>query len=212
LGFDGYWAAYNFNFDYFQPNYFLGDGERIIGNAYETEFTMKLGLDWLANRDKEKPFALFLSFGPPHDPWEWNNVPEHLARQFSSIEFPFPATYRDGSAEYWEPSMDRAWWLSTVKPNLQKWQAVYAAMVASIDGTCGTLLARLQQENLLQDTLFVFTSDHGEMFGAHGRCGCPFCSIGQDASRQAQSAPSVSEHPTLCRHCWERWGLRFRMN
>jgi arylsulfatase A-like enzyme len=169
LGFDGYWAAYNFNFDYFQPNYFLGNGERIIGDAYETEFTMKLGLDWLAHRDIKKPFALFLSFGPPHDPWEWSNVPEHLARQFSSIEFPLPATYRDGSAEYWEPSMDSAWWLSTVKPNLQKWQAVYAAMVASIDEVCGTLLARLQQDNLLKDTLFVFTSDHGEMFGAHGR-------------------------------------------
>jgi arylsulfatase A-like enzyme len=169
LGFDGYWAAYNFNFDYFHPFYFLGDGERIIGDSYETEFTTQLGLDWLSRRDRERPFALFLSFGPPHDPWEWTNVPERFCKQFSNIVFPFPRTYRHGSAEYWEPSMDANWWLSTVKPNLSKWQAVYAAMVASIDEVCGTLLGRLQEEGLIENTLLVFTSDHGEMFGAHGR-------------------------------------------
>ena len=169
LGFDGYWAAYNFNFDYFHPNYFLSDGERIIGDNYETEFTTKLALDWLKFRDKTSPFALFMSFGPPHDPWEPNNVPERLLRKFNLQEFPFPETYRDGSAEYWEPSMDKEWWLHTVRPNLQKWQAIYAAMVASIDECCGVLLAHLGQDNLLDNTLLVFTSDHGEMFGAHGR-------------------------------------------
>lgn len=169
MGFDGYWAAYNFNFDYFHANYFLGGGERIIADDYETEFTTKLGIDWLCNREPGRPFALFLSFGPPHDPWEWSNVPQHFAERFSSVEFPFPVTYRDGSAEYWEPSMDKEWWMTTVKPNLSKWQAVYSAMVASVDEACGKLLKHLRDHDLLHDTLFVFTSDHGEMFGAHGR-------------------------------------------
>jgi arylsulfatase A-like enzyme len=169
LGFDGYWAAYNFNFDYFHPNYFLSHGERILGDSYETEFTTRLALDWLTSRDKTAPFALFLSFGPPHDPWEWSNVPERLARQFETIEFPFPDTYRDGSAEYWEPPMDKVWWLRTVKPNLQKWQAIYAAMVASVDECCGTLLTHMREQDLVDNTMLVFTSDHGEMFGAHGR-------------------------------------------
>jgi arylsulfatase A-like enzyme len=169
LGFDRYWAAYNFNFDYFNPNYFLSSGERIVGDRYETEFTTKLGLDWFHSRDKSRPFALFLSFGPPHDPWDWNNVPARFAIQFKPENFAFPETYRDGSAEYWEPSMGREWWLRTVRPNLQKWQAIYAAMVASIDECCGTLLAQLHQHGLADNTLVVFTSDHGEMFGAHGR-------------------------------------------
>jgi arylsulfatase A-like enzyme len=169
LGFDGHWAAYNFNFDYFHTHYFLGDGTRLIADSYETEFTTKLGMDWLLERKSDRPFALFLSYGPPHDPWEWTNVPERFARVFSIVDFPFPLTYRDGSAEYWEPSMNREWWLGTVKPNLSKWQAVYAAMVASIDEACGTLLDYLRQSHLTENTLFVFTSDHGEMFGAHGR-------------------------------------------
>jgi arylsulfatase A-like enzyme len=169
LGFDGYWAAYNFNFDYFHPNYFLTDGERIVGDLYETEFTTKLALDWLSSRDRKNPFAMFLSFGPPHDPWEWNNVPERLAKAFDPANFPLPETYEDGSAEYWEPSMDRQWWLRTVKPNLPKWQAIYAAMTASIDECCGILLNKLRQDGLIENTMLVFTSDHGEMFGAHGR-------------------------------------------
>ena len=169
LGFDGYWAAYNFNFDYFHANYFLSDGERIVSDRYETEFTTKLAIDWLSSRLGKSPFAMFLSFGPPHDPWEWDNVPKALAQHFDPADFPFPETYEDGSAEYWEPSMDRQWWLSTVKPNLAKWQAIYAAMTASIDACCGTLLDKLRQHGLIENTMLVFTSDHGEMFGAHGR-------------------------------------------
>ena len=169
LGFDGHWATYNFNFDYFRTNYFLGDGSRLIADSYETEFTTRLGIDWLLQRDGDRPFALFLSFGPPHDPWEWTNVPERFAKAFSKVAFPYPITYLDGSAEYWEPSMDEDWWRSSVKPNLPKWQAVYAAMVASIDEACGALLDRLRRLNLAETTLVVFTSDHGEMFGAHGR-------------------------------------------
>ena len=134
LGFDGYWAAYNFNFDYFHANYFLGDGSRIVADRYETQFTTRLGLDWLSSRTRRTdPFALFLSLGPPHDPWEWGNAPQGARQRFDPATFMLPANYQDGSARYWEPQMDEEWWLREVKPNLPKWQAIYAAMVASVD-------------------------------------------------------------------------------
>ena len=38
LGFDGYWAAYHFNFDYFHANYFLDDSSRLVADRYETRY------------------------------------------------------------------------------------------------------------------------------------------------------------------------------
>jgi arylsulfatase A-like enzyme len=42
-------------------------------------------------------------------------------------------------------------------------------MVANLDWNVGRLLEAIDELGLREDTLFVFTSDHGEMFGAHGR-------------------------------------------
>ena len=169
LGFDDFWAAYNFNFDYFRTRYFMGDGTQIVADRYEPEFAADMALGWLSQRRSRDPFAMVLSLSPPHDPWEWSNVPERFASRFSAQDFPLPANYADGSARYWEPQMDEAWWLAEVRPNLPKWQAVYAAMISAVDEGCQRIVDGLRNLGLLDDTIIVFTADHGEMFGAHGR-------------------------------------------
>ena len=52
---------------------------------------------------------------------------------------------------------------------LKEWMRVYYAMVADLDYNVGRLRAALDELGIADDTIFVFTSDHGEMFGAHGR-------------------------------------------
>ena len=59
--------------------------------------------------------------------------------------------------------------MKSVKPNLVEWQRIYAAMTANLDWNVGRILDAIDRFNLAHDTLVVFTSDHGEMFGAHGR-------------------------------------------
>ena len=170
LGFDGYWAAYNFHHQYYQAYYHTDSPERIYVDGYEPDVQTDLAIRWLkTQRDVGQPFALFLSYGTPHDPWDWDNVPEAYAAMFRDIAFPLPETYADGSAEYWSPRMDRTWWLEVVKPNLPTWHQVCYAMTANLDWNVGRLLGALDEMGLSEDTIFVFTSDHGEMFGAHGR-------------------------------------------
>ena len=53
--------------------------------------------------------------------------------------------------------------------SLPSWMKVYYAMTANLDWNVGRLLAALEELGLRENTLLVFTSDHGEMFGAHGR-------------------------------------------
>jgi len=170
LGFDGYWAAYNFWHEYYHAFYYEEERKRVVIDGYEPNAQTTLAIRWLAEqRNRSKPFALFLSYGTPHDPWRWDNVPEEFALMFRYIKFPLPPNYEDGSAEYWHPRMTRKWWLENVKPNLSCWQQIYYAMVANLDWNLGRLLYALDDLGLREDTILVFTSDHGEMFGAHGR-------------------------------------------
>ena len=78
-------------------------------------------------------------------------------------------------------------------------RAAYWAMVDLIDAQVGRMLAALERTGQLDDTIVIFTSDHGEMLGDHGlylkarfsmsrRCESRSSSRGRDRSRRAGSA------------------------
>lgn len=172
LGFDGYWASYNFNHHYYRAFYYRDSFDRVDVKGFEPDAQTDLAIEWLrAGRDRSRPFALFVSYGTPHDPWEWNNCPEDFNALFRDVPFPDPPNYADGSAEYWDPKMTREWWMSEYRQHFQQYRRVYYAMVANLDWNLGRLLRALDEEGLHGDTILVFTSDHGEMSGAHGRIG-----------------------------------------
>jgi len=170
LGFDGYWAAYNFWHHYYKAFYFRDEFKKIDVEGYEPDVQTDMAINYINEASKDKrPFALFLSYGTPHDPWMWENVPEEFAKFYRDVEFPYPPNYADGSAEYWHPRMNREWWNKNIKPNLRQFHQIYYAMVANLDWNVGRLLKAIKEAGISENTIFVFTSDHGEMFGAHGR-------------------------------------------
>ncbi len=169
LGFDGYWASYNFHHRYYTAFYYEDEFERHEVDGYEPDVHTDMLLTRLAESDGATPFAAVLNYGTPHDPWTWDNAPPEGAEVFRDRDFGYPATYREGSAEYWSPNMDRPWWRANVHPNIPQWRQVYHAMVANLDWNFGRLLSGLDALGMAENTLVVFTSDHGEMFGAHGR-------------------------------------------
>ena len=170
LGFDDYWAAYNFRHHYYSEAYyhenspekiFYGDG------VYEPDAQTDMAIDFLRKKSKaENPFVLFVSYGTPHDPWTKDNVPEEYYNRFKDVDFPPPPTYRQ---ENDEPYGDL--WSNMPKDpeKLDEWMRVYYAMTANLDWNVGRIQATISELGIEEDTLFIFTSDHGEMFGAHGR-------------------------------------------
>ena len=86
---------------------------------------------------------------------------------FRDVDFPLPPNYRDENDPYGDtwaimsPAAERA--------ALPEWMRVYYAMTANLDRNVGRLLQAVDDLGLRDDTIFVFTSDHGEMFGAQGR-------------------------------------------
>jgi arylsulfatase A-like enzyme len=167
LGLNGYWAAYNFHHRYFDTYYHTNSAERITIKDYEPDGQTDMAIDWLKqNRNPSKPFALFLSYGTPHDPWESNNVPNEFYEMFKNINFSKPPNYspkNDPHADDWGRLKEQH------REKLDEWKRIYYAMTANMDWNIGRLLKTVDEIGLRENTIFVFTSDHGEMFGAHGR-------------------------------------------
>lgn len=125
-------------------------------------------------RPTGQPFFLLANFFDPHHPF---GAPAAYRGRFDAISIPGPvgsvmelATKPAVQAEYSRASYGGA------APGFQDYsgqevmelRAAYHAMVALVDTAVGCILGALQEAGLAQNTLVVFTSDHGEMLGDHG--------------------------------------------
>jgi len=177
LGFDGYWAAYNFHHQYFNAYYYKDlpkktDYQRAgIDRPYEPDAQTDMAIDFIAGTlgDRPKanqPFSLFLSYGTPHDPWGFNNCPTKWIDHFKNIRFPKAPNHSDKQDPYADGwgTMGRRY-----LDNLEQYRQGYYAMTANLDWNIGRLIEALRTAGELDRTIIVFSSDHGEMFGAHGR-------------------------------------------
>ncbi|MFH1732494.1 MAG: sulfatase [Planctomycetota bacterium] len=169
LGFDGYWAAYNFHHNYYGAYYHTDSPEKISygEGAYEPDAQTDLAIDFIRGAaDADDPFALFVSYGTPHDPWSPENVPPEYLEMFRGVEFPHPPNYEPEN----DPHADGWGQLSALaREHMPNWRRVYHAMTANVDRNFGRLLDEIGAAGLAGATIVVFSSDHGEMFGAHGR-------------------------------------------
>ncbi len=172
LGFDGYWAAFNFHHEYYKGYYHTNSPQKVPVRGYEPDVQTDLAIEQV-NRlaHGERPFLLVLSLGTPHDPWNRENVPAEYYAMFGDDggkpRFELPPNYRpdnDPYADAWgrfkSPAERRA---------IPGWMRVYYAMTANLDWNFGRLLKAIDQAGVRTNTIVVFTSDHGEMMGAHGR-------------------------------------------
>lgn len=169
LGFDDYFAGYNFHHQYYRPHaYYHEDSpDKIYVDGYEPDAQVDMAIANMERlQNSDKPWALFLSIGTPHDPWNADNVPPEYYELFRNVEFPKAPNYlphNDRYADLW------ARFLPGERGKLQEWQRAYYAMVANLDYNVGRLRDYIKSAGLDTNSIIVFTSDHGEMFGAHGR-------------------------------------------
>lgn len=145
-GFD-YWAAFNRGHSYTDSTYFRDTPEPIRPGGFEPDYQTSLAVDFIrANR--ARPFFLFLSWGPPHTP---RTPPPRFARLYDPRRFHLrenvPADYA-GQA--------------------RRGHAGYYGLCSALDENVGRLLRTVDEEGIVQDTIVVFTSDHGDLLGSHG--------------------------------------------
>jgi arylsulfatase A-like enzyme len=173
-GFD-FWEGFNtVSHDYDGHPRFDEDGDVTWEEGYQPAVQTDVAVDYLEGRaTATDPFFLFLSWGPPHPPkggWRAADAPDEYTDLYDPAALTLrPNVPEDGIAlRPHLPPRDAA----QVRRDLVE----YYGYISSLDDQVGRLLDALDRFGLAEDTLVVFTSDHGEMLGSHGRYnkGAPF--------------------------------------
>ncbi len=143
-GYD-FWAVNNCNHNYLNTYYYRDTPERIAVKTYEPVVQTELLREFLDGRAGKKPFFAMLSWGPPHPPY----------RQI-------PADLRIFRPEQMRP-----------RPNMQgpnlEFLADFYSHIAALDRELGRVLEMLARRGMDEDTVVLFTADHGDMLSAHGK-------------------------------------------
>ena len=145
-GFD-YWAGFNRGHRYFDSIYFRDDQQPIQTKGFEPEYQTSLAIDFI-RRNKQNPFYLYLSWGPPHTP---RTPPPDTKNLYDPRQFALRDNVPDSYAE-----------------EARKGHAGYYGLCTALDRQIGRLLKTLDEEQLTRDTIVVFTADHGDMLGSQG--------------------------------------------
>jgi len=116
----------------------------------------------LEYRDSERPFFLFVNFIEAHGP---NQPPEPYrsaaaGRRIDPREVA-AASEHDAATYYLDPS-------SITEQDFELLGTLYDGEIAQLDALVGALLDRLEAAGVLDDSVLILTSDHGENFGEHG--------------------------------------------
>ena len=149
LGFQQ-WLGYECTHLYQDSPYYDDSPEPKTWRGYDAEAQTAAAIDHMRKRaGAGGPFALFMSWGPPHDPYD--TAPERFKRMYK----PDGITLRMNV-----PQEEREKSRGTL--------AGYYAHCAALDECFGTLLDEMERLDLAENTITVFTSDHGDMHGSHG--------------------------------------------
>ncbi len=115
--------------------------------------TTELVLDWLDENGRE-PFGMLVHFFDAHDP-SFVPPPDWLAR---NVSFPLPEKLRRAGPEQRIPALT----------NPRNRVDLYDAELRFMDEQLARIVAKLQEQGTLENTLVVVLADHGEAFGEHG--------------------------------------------
>jgi len=148
-GFD-YWKALECSHDYNQLLYYTGNtDQKHYWDGYGPYAETNDAINYIREHSAgEKPFLLFLSWGPPHFPH--HTAPERFQKIFRKEDIiPAPNVPADMKEAAIAESIG------------------YYSHIMALDSCIGRLQKTLMEEGIYENTIFVFTSDHGEMMGSH---------------------------------------------
>ncbi len=181
-GFD-YWAVHNCSHKYYDSTYYTDSPEPIVMDGWQPDKQTDLAIEFIKEQEKRRgsPFALVLSWGPPHTPFI-------APQEYVDLYPPDKIKLRPNINSYdWLSVTDSAipekfkrWWTrnnyrhfgkDALQPELilREFMSNYYGAITNLDYNIGRIRKALAESGIEEDTLLVFTSDHGEMLGSHGQ-------------------------------------------
>jgi arylsulfatase A-like enzyme len=135
---------------------------KVIGDrkTYTTDWLAGKTMDFI-RKPRSRPFFYMVSFPDPHTPF---TVREPYMTMYNSEDMVVPHTLNELS-----PNNKRA--ARKNEETMRKRKAHYCGLVKCIDDNVGRILDFLKDRKILDETIIVLTTDHGEYMGEHGLYG-----------------------------------------
>lgn len=175
-GFDDFWAGVNVSSNRTNAFYFTDDGHKVQSdNEWEPDMQTRLAIEYLdKNKNSNKPFFLFLSWLPPHPTYALPKYREYL------IDV---ARKQINESELHPNVPDR------IKDLAIEEYVQYHANVMGLDDDLNKILLAVNDLGLEENTIVVFTSDHGDDLLSHGLRGKNQC------YEEAAAIPFIIRYP-----------------
>jgi len=150
--------------------YYVPQPSQLPERLHHTRWVADRSIDFLNHRDQSQPFFLWSSFIKPHPPFEsptpWNKL-------YRAADMPEPRRFAGQEAywTHWNDAQNRYKYRGAGYDALlmRTIAAAYYACISYIDYQVGRILDALGSS--INDTLILFTSDHGELLGDYGCVG-----------------------------------------
>jgi arylsulfatase A-like enzyme len=158
-----FWAVRNCSHAHSSPAYWLNDAtEPIEVPGWEPDVQTDLAVEFIKKK-KSEPFCLFLSFGPPHNPYK---APQKYLDMYKERKLKNRPNVPAGGLSLGKKrkKVKRADTAGDDTGALLQ----YYAMVTSLDSCMGRINRALAEAGVADDTIVVFSSDHGDMLGSQG--------------------------------------------
>lgn len=142
----------------------------VIGDekSFTTDWLKDKTIDFI-RRDRDKPFCYMLSLPDPHGPY---TVRTPYDTMFDPAEMEIPQTFGDTDGPSWAAEhQQKIVSAPDAEEQLRKRKAGYCGEVKLIDDCVGQILDELETQGILDDTIVVFTTDHGDYMGEHSLYG-----------------------------------------
>jgi arylsulfatase A-like enzyme len=186
------WSNTNQHFDRsftFEPD----TGRRIQPKGYNCTLMTDEGLSFI-DRHRAEPWMLMISWNPPHP--NFLDAPPEWKQRYD----PDALKFRPNAAP------------DSIRPALRRQFQGYYGHISAVDAEFGRLLQKLDETGQADNTIVIYTSDHGDMMGSHGfggkrlpweeSCRVPFLvrypGVAAAGSTQAGLFSTVDIYPTLC--------------
>ena len=143
-----YWKVRECTHDYNHSFYYADSSEKLQWVGYDAIAQTEDAINYIREHNKQTPFLLMLSWGPPHDPY--NTAPVEYQALYSPDDIVLRPNVPADTAD-----------------QAREWLAGYYAHCSALDWCFGRMLKALDLVGLSDDTIVIFTSDHGDMLGSH---------------------------------------------
>ncbi len=189
----------------------LGTRMSALPDGYTMEaYTAMNTIDMLKHRkDSDKPFFCWASFYRPHQPYtpikkymdmydvsEWGEGRVNGSSIKMPENFYHPTELLPPMAQGQRKGRNKVWNADKAFQNEQLWRnyiGSYYALVTEIDHWIGEIIKTLEEEGLEDETIIIYTADHGDFVGHHGVV--EKCAAGQNVYEDILNIPLIFKYP-----------------